>query len=101
MLWAEEAYESSTLGRTNMADLPDASRAFEGQVLLCSILQDGMRQGGENLVQHTSLCDQAFARSTTTFKIQAEIQVSLRRDRACLRAGRLRFRARRTTLSLW
>ncbi len=97
MLWAEKAYESSTLGRTNMADLPDASRAFEGQVLLCSILQDGMRQGGEILVQHTSLRDQAFARSTTTFKIQ----VSLRRDRACLRAGRLRFRARRTTLSLW
>ena len=97
MLCAEKAYESSTLGRTNMADLPDASRAFEGQVLLCSILQDGMRQGGEILVQHTSLPDQAFARSTTTFKIQ----VSLRRDRACLRAGRLRFRARRTTLSLW
>lgn len=68
MLWAEKAYESSTLGRTNMADLPDASRAFEGQVLLCSILQDGMRQGGEILVQHTSLRDQAFARSTTTFK---------------------------------
>lgn len=41
-----------------MADLPDANRAFEGQVLLCSILQDDMRQGGEHLVQHTSLRDQ-------------------------------------------
>ncbi len=58
LLWAQKTYESSILGRTNKADLPDASRAFEGQALLCSILQDGMRQGSENLVQHTSLRDQ-------------------------------------------
>ena len=39
----QKTYESSVLGRTNMADLPDASRAFEGQVLLCSMLQDALR----------------------------------------------------------